>query len=416
MLEIITVGHDLVKNVFQAHGADASGRTVLRNLDNQMRAASDVEDAIRTARTLVRGEEFRIAVAELNGALDTDAAGRARTALADRVISHMLRVVAHDHRRRYGTIPGGSMGVVALGKCGSREMMAGSDLDLMLIYDHPEEVTESLPASGSTRTVPPSLFFTRLAHALIAALSAPGVEGPLYALDMRLRPSGSKGPVAVSLQAFRRYHRTESWTWERMALTRARVVAAPAGLRRAIGAAMDDALRFGGIAPSAMRADAVDMRRRLLRDLPPRGPWDVKLRLGGLMEVEFIAQILQLAAERPETRHPTPRIAFRRLARAGALSTAEARTLIGAERFWRTLQSRLRLLLGTNVPTNLQAALPPAAIASLLDGFAGLASLDSLSDACDAMANTVRALFERLVGPVDTQTPSGGRQKTGKPS
>ncbi|MCQ8276940.1 bifunctional [glutamine synthetase] adenylyltransferase/[glutamine synthetase]-adenylyl-L-tyrosine phosphorylase [Acetobacteraceae bacterium KSS8] len=400
--------------------APLAGRTVMRNLDGQMRAAAHVEDAIRIARTLVRAEEFRIAVAELDGALGTDAAARARTALADRVINHMLRVVVRDHRRRYGTIPGGTMGVVALGKCGSREMMAGSDLDLMLIYDHPAEVTESVPAPGVTRTLPPSLFFTRLAHALIAALSAPGVEGPLYALDMRLRPSGSKGPVAVSLQAFRRYHRSESWTWERMALTRARVVAAPPALRRAIDAALADALRFGeagSVDPASIRSDAAEMRRRLLRDLPPRSPWDAKLRPGGLMEVEFIAQSLQLIARAAEARHPTARIAFRRLARAGTLSAADARALIKAERFWRTLQSRLRLLLGMEAPKSLAAALPPAAIASLLDGFGWLGpdrTLDSLSDACEAMASNVRALFERLVGPVDQHAPLGARQGTGR--
>src|SRR6202020_1750877 len=107
---------------------------------------------------------------------------------------------------------------------------AGSDLDLMFIYDHPEGVTESRGA----RTVAVSQWFVRLAHAYVAALTAPGVEGHLYDVDMRLRPSGNKGPVAVSLAGFRRYHEHDAWTWERMALTRARVVAGPAGLRRRV--------------------------------------------------------------------------------------------------------------------------------------------------------------------------------------
>ena len=134
------------------------------------------------------------------------------------------------------------MAVVAMGKAGGREMMAGSDLDLMLIYDHPETVTES----RGGRAMPVSQWFVRAAHAYVAAVTAPGVDGPLYEVDMRLRPSGNKGPVAVSLVSFRRYHAESAWAWERMALTRARVVAGPPGLRARITAAIAEALAAAG--------------------------------------------------------------------------------------------------------------------------------------------------------------------------
>ena len=117
-------------------------------------------------------------------------------------------------------------------------MLAGSDLDLMLIYDHPAEVTESRGA----RSMPVSQWFVRLAHAYVAALTAPGAEGRLYDVDMRLRPSGNKGPVAVSLEGFRRYHAHDAWTWERMALTRARVIAGPAALRERVQQAIATAI------------------------------------------------------------------------------------------------------------------------------------------------------------------------------
>ena len=145
-------------------------------------------------------------------------------------------------------------------------MMAGSDLDLMLVYDHPEEVTESRGA----RRLPASQWFVRAAHAYVAAVTAPGVDGPLYEVDMRLRPSGNKGPVAVSLAAFRRYHAEAAWTWERMALTRARVVAGPPALRARIEEAIAEALAQAGDA-DRIRADAASMRARMLRDLPPDG-------------------------------------------------------------------------------------------------------------------------------------------------
>ncbi len=227
---------------------------------------------------------------------------------------------------------------------------------------------------------------------------------------MRLRPSGSKGPVAVSLPAFRRYHAEQAWTWERMALSRARVVAGPAPLRRRVGTAIADALSAGPVAeaagPDAQRAllcrDAVAMRARLARDLPPRGPWDVKLRAGGLMEVEFIAQVLQLASPDPAVRHPTTRRAFRRLRRAGLLEGADADMLIGADRFWRELQGMLRILLGVAVP---HGRLPLPVVEALLHGL-GLEAgdpergLDALERRCDAVAASVRSAFARLVGPL----------------
>ena len=209
----------------------------------------------------------------------------------------LLDAVLRDHERKYGRIPGGAVAVVALGKAGSREMMAGSDLDLMLIYGHAPDATESDGASK----LPVSTWFIRAAHAFVAALTAPGVDGPLYAADMRLRPSGSKGPVAVSLEAFRRYHAQDAWTWERMTLTRARVVASdcPAGvMTRVVEEAIAAALAHAH-PPAQTKADAAQMRARLLREHPPTGPWDVKLRAGGMIDVEFIAQTLLLVSGVP---------------------------------------------------------------------------------------------------------------------
>ncbi len=401
-------------------GGEEADRSLRGLLDRQMRAAGGVEEAIRVARGLVRGEEFRLSVAQMERRLDADEAGIARTALAERVIVRMLDQVSAEHRRRHGVVPGGGMSVVALGKAGSREMMGGSDLDLMLVYDHPEDV-EASGGRRNGRPLPPSQYYARLAHGLIAALSAPGAEGPLYALDMRLRPSGSQGPVAVSLPAFRRYHAEQAWTWERMALSRARVVAGPGPLRRRVGIAISDALSVGPFGDTAgaevLRAllcrDAVAMRTRLARDLPPRGPWDVKLRAGGLMEVEFIAQVLQLASPDPAVRHPTTREAFRRLRRAGLLGRADAAMLIGADRFWRELQGMLRILLGVAVPHGPQARLPAPVVEALLHGL-GLdaadlgGGLDALGRRCDEVASSVRSAFDRLVGPVVDARPEPG--------
>ena len=201
-----------------------------RLLRARLRDARLLEDAIEIIRRTVREEDFTVSVATMEGRLDADAAGLHRTAIADAALNALLAPVLADFASRFGRVRGGAMAVVALGKAGGREMMAGSDLDLMLIYDHPEGVSES----RGERHMPASQWFVRAAHAYVAAVTAPGVDGQLYEVDMRLRPSGNKGPVAVSLASFRRYHAESAWTWEHMALTRARVVAGSPALRARI--------------------------------------------------------------------------------------------------------------------------------------------------------------------------------------
>ena len=352
------------------------------------------DEALAIASRFVRGEEFRLAVAELDGRIDQDAAGQARTALAEAAIAQLLPLVLADHARRYGRLRGGGLAVVALGKAGSREMMAGSDLDLMLIYDHPDAAAES---TGPAR-VAPSQYFTRAAHALVAALTVPTRDGKLYDVDMRLRPSGSKGPVAVSLPAFIRYHRESAWTWERLALTRARVVAGPAGLRRRIAAAIATALAQGD--PATILSDTLAMRRRLLAELPQAGPWDAKHRAGGLMEVEFIAQALQLRhARQRKLLCPVTRIALANLAAAGVLPKPDAHLLIQADAMWRAIQGLLRITLGRTIPP----AIPPSAEARLgraLDRIIGPAAARPLADRVALVADEVRAAFRRHVGDI----------------
>jgi glutamate-ammonia-ligase adenylyltransferase len=352
--------------------------------------------------------KFEIDAAAMEGALDVDAAGEARSALADAAITGLLPHINGEFAERYGKVKGGALAVVALGKLGGREMLPGSDLDLILIYDHAAgaEASEGRARRGQPppRSLPVSQYFTRLAHQLIGGITAAGAEGKLYEVDMRLRPSGSKGPVAVSLGGFQRYHAEEAWTWERMALTRARVVAAPPALRRKVEAAIRSALLRPDAAEKAI-PDAVAMRARMLRDLPPDGPWDVKLGRGGLVEVEFIAQALQLVHARahPEILVPTTHVALARLAEAGLLEAGEATTLIAAERLWRTISGLLRLTVGRWR----EETLPESVVATLLNACRRLdpqdapVDLPALQAQMARRAKEVRAVFERRLGRPD---------------
>lgn len=353
-------------------------------LRRRLRDARRLEEAVALTSRAVKEEEFSIAVATMEGRLDADASGLRRTAMADAALLALLAPVLSDFATRFGRVRRGAMVVVALGKAGGREMLMGSDLDLMLIYDHPAEVTESHGA----RALASGQYFVRLAHAYIAALTAPGVEGHLYDVDMRLRPSGNKGPVAVSLAGFERYHAGDSWTWERMALTRARVVSGPPALRARVEAAIRRAI--SGDASTA-RADAVAMRARMLRDLPPEGPWDVKAQAGGQIEVEFVAQVLQLL--HPGVGSPTTREALRGLAAAGALAAEDSALLIRADHTWRTVQGMLRITVGRDAGEDL----PEASARPLLRAL-GVADLAGLRGRLGDLAVGVRGVFERVVG------------------
>ncbi len=365
-----------------------------RHLKPRLADARDLEEIIDVTRRAVKEADFSISVATMEGRLDADSAGIRRSDMAVAALAAMLPPVLADFASRFGRVRGGDMAVVALGKAGGQEMMAGSDLDLMLIYDHPDHVTES---SGG-RSLPVSQWFVRAAHAYVAALTSPGVEGQMYAIDMRLRPSGNKGPVAVSLSGFRRYHAESAWTWERMALTRARVVAGKPALRKKIADAIEQAIRSGD--PTAARADAAAMRRRMLRDLPQDGPWDVKLRPGGLVEVEFIAQALQVAhaAEFPEIRSQTARIALRRLADAGLLPREDAALLIHADHVWRTVQGMLRIVVGRATRDTLPEAPGRMLLRAVQATGEEAVDLPALRAILDGLAQQVRLAFERHIG------------------
>ncbi len=367
--------------------ADPAGLLRIR-----LRDARRLEDVIAIARRTVREEDFAIAAATLEGRIDADAAGLCRSTLADAALDALLPAVLDDFAARNGRVPGGEMAVLLLGKAGGREMMAGSDLDLMLIYDHPPDAAEAL---GGPRSLPAPQWFVRAAHAFVAALTAPGADGKLYDVDMRLRPSGNKGPVAVSLAAFRRYHQDSAWTWERMALTRARAVAGPPALRARAEEAVEEAIEAAD--PARACADAAAMRARMCRDLPHDGPWDVKLRAGGQVEVEFIAQALQLlhAREAPEVRDPTTRLALGNLAAAGLLQAEDAALLIRADHLFRTVQGMLRLTLGRAHPDAL-----PAAFARPLLRATNAVDLPGLRGSLDATAEQVRAVFTRHIGEI----------------
>ena len=182
-------------------------------------SSAEYEEVLDRLRIFAAEQKFLIGVRLLAGAIDAARAGKAFSDLADLTIGAALDAVQAEFARRHGRVAGGRVAILGMGKLGSRELTAGSDVDLILLYDHDADADES----DGAKPLAPSHYYARMTQRLIAAVSAPTAEGVLYELDLRLRPSGNKGPVATHVDAFKKYQRGEAWTWEHMALTRARV-------------------------------------------------------------------------------------------------------------------------------------------------------------------------------------------------
>ncbi|MGE0004950.1 MAG: bifunctional [glutamine synthetase] adenylyltransferase/[glutamine synthetase]-adenylyl-L-tyrosine phosphorylase [Parvibaculaceae bacterium] len=351
-----------------------------------------LDETIDRVRVVAKEQAFRIGVrilAETVGAAD---AGGAFSDLADVVLARLHEAVASDMVERHGRVAGGRSAVIAMGKLGGREMTAGSDLDLILIFDHDPEAE----ASEGPRPLPASQYFARLTQRLIAAVTAPTAEGVLYEVDMRLRPSGSKGPVATSLASFTRYHRDHAWTWESLALTRARVVAGDAALAADLGRVIAaDLCRPRDDAKVA--ADVAQMRRLMLKENAPFGIWDVKRAPGGLIDVEFIAQYLQIlhAHDRPEILHPATFRALEKLIAARLLGEEEGRVLKEACLLYQRLTQVLRLCVaGPYDPKTV-----PSGLNRIVAGAAGTPDIGSAEALLGDMQAQVAAVFSRIIAP-----------------
>ncbi len=258
---------------------------LFKRLDALLSGQAIYEERLDRLRIFAAEQKFLIGMRLFTGSIDARRAGQAFSDLADLVVGAALEAVEEELARRHGRVPGGAVSVLAMGRLGSREMTAGSDLDLILLYDHPPEAVES----DGPASLAPSHYYARLTQRLIAALSAPTAEGVLYEIDLRLRPSGTKGPVAVQFDAFSRYQRTEAWTWEHMALSRARPVAGDQAFCNRVAAEIDAVLALSRDSAKVLR-DAAEMRAILAEEKPARNMWDVKLVQGGLVDLEFIAQ------------------------------------------------------------------------------------------------------------------------------
>ncbi|MGM0584839.1 MAG: bifunctional [glutamine synthetase] adenylyltransferase/[glutamine synthetase]-adenylyl-L-tyrosine phosphorylase [Pseudomonadota bacterium] len=310
---------------------------LLADLKDWLEREDDYERKLDAARRWAKEMRFRVGVQLLRGIAEAAEAGAAFTAVAEAALNGLLPEVEAEFARRHGPPPGRGAAVLAMGRMGSREMTATSDLDLIILYD-----AEGAEQSEGRKPLAVGAYYSRFTQALISAMTAKTAEGALYEIDMRLRPSGRQGTVATSLAGFRSYQAEKAWTWEHLALTRARAVAGREDLRADADAAVAEALALPREAGDVWAA-AAEMRGRLAEaGRAQRGnPWAFKRAHGGLMDIELVVQTARLVAESGDGLGLGPAGAeatLRRLAERGDLPGEEAETLAKAH----ALQSRLQ--------------------------------------------------------------------------
>jgi len=365
-------------------------------LEANLKACRDLEDVLVACRRWANDRRFQVGVQRLDGRIRPLDASRALSDIAEAALGALLTRVARDFAQTHGHVPGGEIAIVAMGRLGSREMTAASDLDLIFVYDADPDAEES----DGPKPLAPSQYFGRLTQRTVNAITAMMAEGPLYEVDMRLRPSGTKGPLATSLTAFRKYHDESAWTWERMALVRARVVAGTGGLRGRVEDAIADILRTP-VDPVKLLRDAADMRRRIAREKSSDSIWDVKNLRGGLVDIAFIVQYLTLRhiGGHPDIRDANTAASLDKLKAAGVLATAHWQSLMQAQELWMGILGILAETIEGTL-TKDKEDLISGALADDLVRVAGAADFDGLRRMMMETAQAVFDIYQELIdGP-----------------
>ncbi len=360
-------------------------------LNAVLNQAQSEEEFLDLARRFGREQQVLIGVRLLSGTIGASRAGEAYARLASVLIRAIHAAVSQRFAAAHGTLKNAKSAVVALGKLGGNEMTAGSDLDLILLYDFDPAHQES----DGQRPLPASQYFARLTQRLVSALTIPTNLGKLYEVDMRLRPSGRSGPLATALESFSIYQREEAWTWEHMALTRARVVSAEEDFRVRVTEEIRNVL-CRERDPVSIAGDVAEMRKAIADEKGEGDRWDLKHAAGGLIDLEFIAQYLQLvhAHDHPEILDPSTGRVLEAAHALKLLKPEVAETLRAAFVLHHDLTQILRVCL----TTKLDPAKAAPSLHALMARAAGLPDFPTLEAHLVETQTKVRRYFREIVG------------------
>ncbi|HKT14523.1 MAG TPA: bifunctional [glutamine synthetase] adenylyltransferase/[glutamine synthetase]-adenylyl-L-tyrosine phosphorylase [Allosphingosinicella sp.] len=375
---------ELLDGLIDASAFEPAGSVaaIAGDLARAERGGEDYQALLDRVRHKVNERRFALGVQLVAGSSDPldVAAGYAR--VAEAAIEVLTDAAVRAFEAAHGRVPGSELTILGLGRLGGGALTHASDLDLIYLFTGTHEAQ-----SDGAKPLRATDYFNRLAPRVSAALSVPTAAGPLYEVDTRLRPSGAKGLLAVSLPSFADYQGGQAWTWEHMALTRARPVYGSAGARTALGEMVDTVLRRERD-PARLIADAVRMRADIAKHKAPSGPFDVKLGAGGLVDLEFALQVQQLRHRVGLT--PGLADAIAALAAAGLApdGLAEAHALL----------TRMLVMLRLVCPT---AAELPDASRALVARACGQSDWNSLLAAHRAARQVVAAYWSHVASSED---------------
>ncbi|MGA8610426.1 MAG: bifunctional [glutamine synthetase] adenylyltransferase/[glutamine synthetase]-adenylyl-L-tyrosine phosphorylase [Xanthobacteraceae bacterium] len=358
-----------------------------RSLD-ETRTYEDFLDAVR-----LFGQEqmFLIGARIISGSVSAEQAGEVFARIAEVLLRALHARVQEDFVATHGRMRGEQTIILALGRLGAREMTASSDLDLIVIYDFDQKY----PNSDGKRPLYGAQYFARLTQRLISALTVQTNYGVLYPVDMRLRPSGRTGPLATQIDGFASYQEREAWTWEHMALTRARAISGPPEFAARVEAIVREVLCRKRDA-AVVAADVVEMRGAIAKEKGDADSWDLKYAAGALVDIEFIAQYLQLvhAAETPEILDTSTARTLEKAARLGVLKPEDAGVLRPAVALFHDLTQILRLCL----PGKFDPSAASMGVLTLLARAADLPDFAALQAHVAETQRQVRECFVRILG------------------
>ena len=321
-------------------GAMPDRRELSARLAATLQDAHSYEEFLDRLRLFGRESLFLIGTRILSGTVSAQQASIAFADVAEGIVHTVHGLVSDQFAAQYGRIKGQQTAILAMGRLGSREMTAASDLDLILLYEFDPEY----PDSDGAKSLHGAQYFARFTQRLISAFTTRTNYGVLYEVDMRLRPSGRAGPVASHVDSFAEYQDREAWTWEHMALTRARVISASPDFRKVIEEIIRQVLTRPRDAGSVAK-NVADMRRAIALEKGEDDIWDLKYAAGGTVDIDFIAQYLQLvhAADKPDILDVSTLHVLDKAARLGVLPQSSAEVLRSAVRLYHDLTQILRL-------------------------------------------------------------------------
>lgn len=279
---------DLLDRLIDASALDLPGDVPMLAAHMARCEEGDYETRLDRLRQVVGEERFALGVQLIEGQHDPLAIAEGLCRVAEAAVATGTEAATDEFTRAHGKIEGGELLVLGLGRLGGGALTNASDLDVVFLF-----TGEQSGDSDGARPLGASLYFNRLASRVISALSVPTAEGVLYEIDTRLRPQGTQGLLAVSLESFARYQQEDAWTWEHMALCRARPIFGSPKARAALSRLVREVLACPRD-PETLRADVLKMRGEMASAKPARGPLDVKLMRGGLVDSEFLVHYLQL--------------------------------------------------------------------------------------------------------------------------